>query len=171
MFLVVVIWPGCQIWNFLLTFFSSGHNEVWPGAWETLLSFLPTALWPFARLLIFWRLLAAFVVLQNLKSFASLAFSVFRSDWPMFFKKWNTKCKMWKVLHHSPFPPPGQDGPSNYFNEIVASEENGLGTGKVGNASMNPTKAWFLTFHFWFAHCLKGPKSWPAYSKLLVQKT
>ena len=119
----------------------------------------------------FWRLLAAFVVLQNLKSFASLAFSVFRSDWSMFFKKWNTKCKMWKVLHHSPFPPPGQDGPSNYFNEIVASEENGLGTGKVGNASMNPTKAWFLTFHFWFAHCFKGPKSWSAYSKLLVQKT
>ena len=39
------------------------------------------------------------------------------------------------------FPPPGQDGQSNYFNEIVASEENGLGTGKVGNASMNPTKA------------------------------
>ena len=50
--------------------------------------------------------------MQNVKSFASLA-----------------------------FPPPGQDGPSNYFNEIVASEENGLGTGKVGNASMNPTKA------------------------------
>ena len=47
-------------------------------------------------------------------------------------------------MPHSPFPPPGQDGPSNYFNGIVASEENGLGTGKVGNASMNPTKSWFL---------------------------